>query len=718
MVACVIATLAIMWMHMPHGYWALISILIVSLPDAGASLVRGAQRLIATLVGAVVALFIMTAFVQQPWFEIVALGIVCGFGLFLSRASAAPYVGILVSVTPALLVGLAGGEPSLGVLDGVWRGLAVGLGVIIGTACQLWVLPDDPEHLLRADLARTLAAVEAELSRLAGGGRPAAAAPDLRDRAFEALGRQLEWLANAEALHRTLRARHAEQLSLIGSAQRLATATLSLGELMVDTPGAGAPSAEERARIDAVTQRTGRLRAALEERPLPAAAPPATASAGPGFADFAILEIEQTLDDMEAAARFLGASTEASARGPAVASPVDRSERPFFLTPAFSIRNAPALRYGFKGGLAAALAFVAVQALHAPGIGTAVVTCVLVAQSSFGAMVRKAGLRLLGAMIGGLLGILTIVFAMPQMDTIASLLVVTAVVCGISGWVLAGSIRISYAGIQIGLAWVLTVLIAFGPSTDLASPLDRVIGILLGILITFVVFSTVWPELASDGLRSSLVSALRNMGQLSRVAISEDDKAALSRPSGGFRFQVTHDFLDALRFATESRLEPQARSDLGRAAQDALVGVLDASQSAFIALHAVVRRRLDAGVFPGSSVDAALLALAKDVKPFLESVALRIETGREAPAPDLEGALARISEVGEGAPEEPALPELRVRLLIYGNLVTKLRRLEARSREFAERDQVLAGRHRGDSREELPRSRAERADGHGAGGVG
>jgi multidrug resistance protein MdtO len=446
-------------------------------------------------------------------------------------------------------------------------------------------------------------------------------------------------------------------------------------------------------------------------------------SATPGFADFALLELERTLDDMEAAAGFLGVSSGAGASRSAAPSALDRGNSPFFLTPACSLSNAPALRYGFKGGLAAALAFFAVEALHAPGIGTAVVTCVLVAQSSFGAMVRKAGLRLLGATIGGLLGILTIVYAMPQMDTIASLLVITALVCGLASWVLAGSVRISYAGIQIGLAWVLTALVAVGPSTDLASPLDRVIGILVGILITFVVFSTVWPELASDGLRSSLVSALRHMGQLSRVAISEDDKAALSRPSGGFRFQVTHDFLDALRFATESRLEPQTRSDLGRAAQEALVQVLDASQSAFLALHAVVRRRLDAGVFPGSRVDAALLALAKDIKPFLDSVALRIETGRETPAPELERALAQIREAGEGpgregAPEEPGLPELRVRLLLYGNLVTRLRRLETRSREFAERARAFAGSHRGDSRADLSGSRAERADGHGAGGVG
>lgn len=687
-VACVAATFFIMWLHMPNGYWVLITIFVVSQPNAGASLVRGFQRILATSMGALAAILTIVAFSQQPWFELAALGAICGFGLFLSRTSTAPYVGLLSAMTPAILIGLAGDDPTRGVIDGFWRGAAVGLGVAIGTLSQVFVLPEDPEDLLRSDLARTLEAVERELARLASGGPPAPPSPRLRDGAFEGLGRQLDWLGNAEALHRSLRERHGEQLVLIGSVHRLATATLALAELLAGDPSPGALGAADRARIAALLARSARMRAAAEKRAVPHAPPPAVASSEPGFAEAFLGELERALDEMEAASGFLGIPAGGGALQPVPPSPLDQGDGPFFLTPGFSFSNGPAVRYALKGGIAAALSFLVVEALHWPGIGTAVVTSVIVAQSSFGAMVQKATLRLVGAAVGGLLGIATVVFAIPQMDTIASLLVATAFSCGLAGWVIAGSPRISYAGVQMGLAWVLTVLVGLGPTIDLAAPRDRVIGIVVGIGIALFIFRALWPELASVGMRSALVSALRHLGDLSRVALAEDSKGALGRPTGGFRWQVTHDFLDAMRLAAESRLEPQSRSDVSRAAQESLLRVLDSSQSTFLSLLAVVRRRLNAGTFPeASKAHGALLALADDVPPFLDAIADRIETGRDAALPTLDASLGRLREISRGETPagpvpEPELSELRVRLALYETLVLKLHRLDARSREF------------------------------------
>lgn len=678
-VACVAATLLVMWAHVPNGYWALITIFVVSQPNAGASLVRGIERIIATLVGSAAAIVVIVAFAQQPWLEFVALAFLCGLGLFLSRTTAAPYVGMLVALTAALLIGLAGDDPSRGALDGVWRGLCVAIGVVIGTAAQLWVLPEDPEDLLRADLRRALRAVEVELARLAAGSATAAPPPGLREAAFAGLGRQLDWLGNAEALRATLRERHGEQLVLIESVHRLATATLAFAERLASAPSPLGD--EDRARIDTLVRRSARMRDALEDRAVPPAPPPAPPCARPTVADAAIFEIERAMDEMELAAELL-APGGGGARERLPASALDTGPDPMFLTPAFSARNVPALRYAVKGGVGAALALLLIEALHWPGIGTAVVTVALVAQSSFGAMVQKAMLRIAGAIVGGLMGVLTIVVFVPHMDTIASLLVSTALACGISGYVLAGSPRISYAGVQMGLAWVLTMLVEFGPTSDLAAPRDRVIGIFVGIVIALVVFRAVWPELASVGMRSSVVSALRHLGDLSRVALTGDDAIAISRPSRGFRWQVTRDFLDAMRLAAESRLEPQSHADVSRAAQESLVRVLDSAQSASLALMAVVRRRVGAGALDdGAPGQAPMLALARDVRPFFESVAARIETGRETVPPDLDASLARLREAAVGS--VPSAPELGVRLALYEALVTKLRHLEGRSREFA-----------------------------------
>ncbi len=684
-----------MTLQMPNGYWVIITIFVMSQPNAGASLVKGLQRFVATLAGAAASIFIIAAFAQNPWFMLVALGSVCGFGLFLSRTSTAPYVGLLAAMTPAILIGLAGENPQIGVVDGLWRGAAVALGVLIGTAAQLWVWPEDPEELLLTDLASILARVETELTRLvASAARPSVERSEgLLDGAFQGLGRQLDWLSNSEAVHLGLRQRHGEQLVLIGSVHRLATAALGLGEVLETAASSDGPSPRTRARVASILARCARMRAAVERRHVlaPVPMPHLDAADHAGAAAPSLLELERALDEMEAASGFLGVPPAEGAPVPVPASPLDQGTGPYFLTPAFSLSNTLALRFAIKGGLAAVLAYVLVQAWHWPGIGTAVVTAVIVAQSSFGAMVQKAALRLAGAVLGGLLGIVTVVYAMPVMEDLSSLLVVTAFATGIAAYVLAGSARTSYAGIQIGLAWALTILVELGPTTDLVPARDRVIGIVVGIVIALAVFRAVWPELASVGMRNSVVASLRHLAQLSYFALPGGLDAALSRPSGGFRWQVTKDFADALRLAAESRLEPQSGSDESRATQEATVRVLDSAQSTFLALLAVVRHRLNAGLLDHpAEAHQPMLALALAVGPFLEGVAERVESTRDAPVPDTGALLENVRRaitalrvaVSSGSTAVPELVEFETRLTLYETLVTHLQRLDARSQEL------------------------------------
>src|SRR5262249_29486019 len=130
------------------------------------------------------------------------------------------------------------------------------------------------------------------------------------------------------------------------------------------------------------------------------------------------------------------------------------------------------------------------------GIHTAFITCTFIALESTEATLYKETLRIVGCVIGGALALLTIVFLMPHMETIASLVVVAAFASAIGGWVAAGSQRISYAGLQIAYAFFLSVFQGFAPDTDLDNVRNRVVGILFGLVVTTVVFKYIWPERA------------------------------------------------------------------------------------------------------------------------------------------------------------------------------------------------------------------------------
>ena len=160
--------------------------------------------------------------------------------------------------------------------------------------------------------------------------------------------------------------------------------------------------------------------------------------------------------------------------------------------------------------------YIFYMAIDWSGIHTALITCTFIALESTGATLHKGVLRIGGCVIGGALALFTIVFLMPHMDTIASLVVVVACASAIAGWVAAGSEMISYAGLQIAFAFFYSVFQGYAPDTDLDNVRNRVVGILFGLIVTGLVFRYIWPERTIDRLRDALRAALRQLAQAAR----------------------------------------------------------------------------------------------------------------------------------------------------------------------------------------------------------
>jgi uncharacterized membrane protein YccC len=125
--------------------------------------------------------------------------------------------------------------------------------------------------------------------------------------------------------------------------------------------------------------------------------------------------------------------------------------------PAFSIKNTEAIALALKAGLGLELCYVLMHALSWGALVTAGVSAVLVSQTSLGAIVQKSMLRLGGAVLGGALGIATIVVAMPNLQSLGSLLIVAGLGFLVAGRIAVGSSRISYLGLQTGMAFAMCV---------------------------------------------------------------------------------------------------------------------------------------------------------------------------------------------------------------------------------------------------------------------
>jgi multidrug resistance protein MdtO len=173
-------------------------------------------------------------------------------------------------------------------------------------------------------------------------------------------------------------------------------------------------------------------------------------------------------------------------------------------------------QFALKTTMAVMTSYAIYTLLDWPGMRTAVVTCFFVALSSLGETVHKLVLRLSGAIIGGLIAGLCIVFVLPHLTDIGELCLLIAVVSLGAAWVATSSDLLSYAGLQIAFAFFLGVLQDYAPATDLTVLRDRIAGILLGNIVITIVFSSFWPQSARSGVRAALVDALHAIGGVIR----------------------------------------------------------------------------------------------------------------------------------------------------------------------------------------------------------
>jgi multidrug resistance protein MdtO len=237
-----------------------------------------------------------------------------------------------------------------------------------------------------------------------------------------------------------------------------------------------------------------------------------------------------------------------------------------FVADAFS--NPEHLRFVLGGTLAAMICYILYVSLDWPGISTSVTTCVFTALSNVGASRQKQVLRIAGAMLGGFVfGLGAQIFILPNIDSISGLAVLFAVVTAIAAWVATSSTRLSYAGLQIALAFYLINLSEFRIQTSLTLGRDRAIGVLLGIFAMWLVFERLYPHPAGDEMIRIFVRNLRLMAELITGSPTSTDTGAILKVRRQ-REQVYRNFGDVTAQTDAVPFETGPRRATDMAARD------------------------------------------------------------------------------------------------------------------------------------------------------
>jgi multidrug resistance protein MdtO len=326
-----------------------------------------------------------------------------------------------------------------------------------------------------------------------------------------------------------------------------------------------------------------------------------------------------------------------------------------FVRDAFT--NIEHIQFAAKGCLTAGLCYVIYNAVDWAGISTAVTTCFLTALSSVGSSRQKQVLRICGAAVGGLLlGMGSQIFILPYLDSIAGFTILFILVTAFASWFMTSSPRLSYFGVQVAVAFYLIHLNSFAIEPSLSIARDRVVGILLGLIMMWLVFDRLWGASAVSDMKGAFLSAVRLLAQFAREPISRDYNVAAER-SYSLREAINNNF-DGVRASADgvlfefgpSRLQELAWRSKFRQWQPQL-------RLLFITEIALwkYRARLPGFELP-HSVGAAQRAFDGELARALEAIADRIE-GRLAKVGLFEESLARLERAVstyEGSEPQPA----------------------------------------------------------------
>lgn len=672
-IACAVGVLLAQVFHMEQGFWAIITVLVLAPPTAAASLRKAATRLAGTAIGCLLGVGSIALFAQQEPLQLASIFVILTAGLYLATGPVIPYSFFVASFTMSIVTFAAVQDPQNAGAIAWGRFTEISLGVLVSGLSHLFLWPLHADAELRRSIADKIDHAARNLEPVVRRTRgEAAEAPSADPAPSERLSAQLDLLDLTAGLHERLYRRRDEWMGVIGLVEALRLAAFESGRLAclpAADRGLAALGADAEASVVELAQRCRRLAAAVRrERSATGAAAAAAAAADLLDMETAASPLER-LDDAFTRLRASGdvqawraeevstmAATIEALRtawslATRIATTAQAAEReggavgrggpaapdghesldlpPKTLPPLFPL-DGGRLRGAIKGSIAATISIMVGATLHWSLGVPATATCIVLATTgTLGSLVQKSGLRLLGSIVGGALAILVIMGLIPISDGPAMFVAIAFLFLLPCNWLLTGSDRINYLGLQAAFAFAIGVLGPLRPTVDLWSATSRILGIIVGIVVFVIVFALLWPTYATRRFRASAAGALRIIRDIL-------DDGLVPNPSAPYvhfaRQRRTYDAITATaRLLGEAEYEDPGQLDLDRARGLELLGSIR-----LLCRSAILWRQARWSVkdgFPGCETCASLAEVGRAISARLEAVARAIEAG-DVPPPD------------------------------------------------------------------------------------
>ncbi len=651
--ACVAASFAVMAFHLHLALIVMILMFLVAKEDTTTTLLGTVLGIIGVTIGCGLLLLTYVCFADLTWLRVLLVPAFIALGLFLNRILTLGPLGSAIGLPLALGMVVPDVIPSTEFLTRfpfyVWWAAVLGLSVNL--AVQYVLNPERAQSVLARGLTSRLEAVRAVVLRLAGEQRRHPSS-SLRVLAIAGAAEQLHLLKLASAAEPFLKQHHAKVAVQIILVDRLVTAASVLEEQGVQLPDEAIAT-----RLRRMAAATAMWRQAVLERRWPKLQEPVDVPAHVPGAPPMLLEMERVLHLVSKANEGLPDELKAFPMAPKGGAVVPDA-----------FRNPAYVHFAIKGALAGFICYLIFTLSAYQGIYTSVVTCVVCSLSTIGASVQKGILRLAGSAVGGGLGVLTLMYIFPNLDSIGGFWFPFAAVTGLAAYVTFSGPSLSYCGYQIGLAFYKCVLQSYGPYTELRVVRDRLVGILLGLAVFGLINSRLWPVKALETTRAKLASALQTLAKLAGLPDETKDPTPRLAEAYDLRLHAYQEFHTAHELLESAEFEP------GEEIRRNLESISSSAQRLLLYLLAIVQHRPDlrpeAVPEPLRVASARFRALLADELQILGGRAI----GQDSrPDQDLQAALVELeqavaAQIGAIADADVAA-QVRARLALYQETV-------------------------------------------------
>ena len=505
-VACTLIVLVTYTFRTPFQDLMPFFVLFITKEEKVTTAVTAMLVLLAATLAIAIAILIYKATGDRAEFRVPAIALEIFIGMYLFRVLSIGAVGwilgFVVAVTQSLVYLFPNPEET--VHQFLWFWVAIAFSVAVAWLANLLLFPISPTLLLQRELVTGWHAVSAATEHLATS-QTSAGAQLLRPLVKRGPIRFLKLLKLSLIESHDLRGKQVELRRMILSLDKIARLIFSYAKAQPKLSGQIAIATRETAVLDGLKEQARRFQQEFEAGFVPSRTATRPAMETAGNIAPRLLEAENTFQDL--ADRDTESENHSQKAGA-------RHKPSLLVADAFS--NPRHVQFAIKVTLAGMLGYLFYTASDYYGIHTVFYTPLIIALASTGATIHKGFLRIVGCIIGGVLGLICSIWVIPRFETLETFLFVVFCVHGLAAWIAAGNDRISYMGLQVALAFDLGFLQGYGPPDNIDPLRDRFIGIVIGICIVTTVFALVWPESADLSARERLAACLRTIARLLR----------------------------------------------------------------------------------------------------------------------------------------------------------------------------------------------------------